>query len=279
MRSIVPVAMPVPKDAGLDAVRQGLATLSLPELERRAGLLHRQDDKYLMTEQAAAGLLCTLSRDYEVLEIDGARSFSYDSIYLDTPDLRVYRDHAQGRRLRWKARTRRYGDGPSCFREVKLKGAGGATVKLREECPVSEHGWAGPALSHFLDRSLRQHYGFGLDGHLTAALAVRYERTTLVSVDGVERLTLDRELVFVDPSGRSTGRLRPGLVLAEVKRPGARGRADRVLASHGVRPMSLSKYGIGVALSRPALGHADLRAVLRAGFTGDVVGASPAHAA
>jgi hypothetical protein len=258
--------------AGLDAARQRLASLSLPELEQRAGLLHRQDDKYLFTEQAAADLLDALSQRYQVLEIDGARSFAYDSIYLDTPDLRVYRDHAQGRRLRWKARTRRYGDGPSCFREIKLKGSAGSTVKLREACPVREHGWAGPAFHRFLDRSLREHYGFGLTGHLTASLSVRYERTTLVSVDGVERLTLDRELTFVDAAGRSTGRLRPGLVLAEVKRPGGRGAADRVLASRGVRPASLSKYGIGVALSRPDLRHAELRAVLRASFTADVAG-------
>jgi hypothetical protein len=65
-------------------------------------------------------------------------------------------------------------------------------------------------------------------------------------------------------------------VLAEVKRPGARGAADRVLASRGVRPVSLSKYGIGVALSRPDVGHAELRAVLRAGFTGDVASAREA---
>jgi hypothetical protein len=249
--SAAPAALP---DARLESARQRLGSLSLPELEQRAGLLHRQDAKYLLTEEAAADLLDALSQRYQVLEIDRARGFIYDSIYLDTPDLRVYRDHTQGRRLRWKARTRRYG----------------------EACPVSEHGWAGPAFHRFLDRSLREHYGFGLDAQLTASQSVRYERTTLVSVDGVERLTLDRRLTFVDATGRSTGRLQPGLVLAEVKRPGARGAADRVLASRGVRPVSLSKYGIGVALSRPDLGHAELRAVLRAGFTGVVAGATQA---
>ena len=252
--------------SALVTAREDLSPVSLTELERRAGLLQRQDEKYLLTDVAAARLIGTLAGRYDVLEIGDARGFHYDSIYLDTQDLRVYREHVQGRRLRWKARTRRYGQGPLCFREIKLKGSGGSTVKLREPCPVEQHGWAGPALHDFVDRSLRQHYGVGLDAHLTASVSVRYERTTLVSRDGVERLTLDRGLELRDARGRRCGVLRPELVLAEVKRPRARGEADRLLAARGVRPVAMSKYGIGVALSHPELGRHELRPVLRAGF-------------
>jgi hypothetical protein len=45
-----------------------------------------------------------------VLEIDGARSFAYDSTYFDTPDLDAYLLAATRRRRRFKVRTRTYVD-------------------------------------------------------------------------------------------------------------------------------------------------------------------------
>ena len=264
--TVLLTAGPLGADADLAAVRSRLLPLTLSELDARAGLLERQDVKYLVREGQAAALLAELADRYQVLDIDGRRDFVYDSAYVDTPGLDLYRQHAQGRRLRWKARTRRYGGGPLCYREIKLKGARGATVKLRERCPAHEHGVVGAALTAFVDTALRQHYGRGLDVPLSTTLSVRYERTTLVSVDGAERITLDRNLAVVDPSGRLRGGLQPGLVLLEVKTPRGRGQADRALAARGLRPVSVSKYGVGVALAYPHVGHHRLRPVLRRGF-------------
>ena len=256
-------------DLGLTEARDRMEPIALPELEARAPLLERRDTKYLVPATAAAVLLDGGRADYQVLQIDGARVFGYESTYFDSADLALYRAHAQGRRLRWKARTRRYGAGPLCFREIKLKQARGATIKLRERCPSYEHGWAGPELADFVDRSLREHYGQGLGLRLTARLTVRYARTTLVSVDGVERVTLDQELDVLDPAGRATGRLRPGLALVEVKTPrGGPGRLGALLAGQGLRPVSLSKYGVGVALTHPEVGASGLRRVLQSGFCG-----------
>ena len=264
----------------LGEVRDRLQPIGLGELEARAPLLERHDSKYLVPTDAVLALLDDVRADYQVLQIDGARDFGYESTYFDTTDLALYRAHAQGRRLRWKARTRRYDDGPLCFREVKLKHLRGATIKLRERCPAYEHGWAGPELTGFVDRSLREHYGPDFHGpdfhgadlqglHLTARLTVRYRRTTLVSVDGVERVTLDQELDVLDPAGRTTGRLRPGLALIEVKTPrGGRSRLDALLTGRGLRPVSLSKYGVGVAMTHPEAGRSGLRRVLQAGFCG-----------
>ena len=240
--------------------------VSLSELEARAGLLERQDQKYLMPQASAAQLVAQLRPSFDALDIDGQRTFTYDSVYLDTPDLALYREHAQGRRLRWKVRTRRYGDGPLCFQEVKLKAARGATIKLRRRCAVTEHGWAGPDLLAFVDGALPEHYGERLRHRLVPSLSSDYARSTLVASGGGERLTFDRALRVIDSRGRRAGGLRKDLVLLEVKTGAGRSEVHRLLAARGVRPLSVSKYGVGVALTYDHVGHNRLRPVLKAGF-------------
>ena len=90
------------------------------------------DAKYVSPAAFAAWLSGSTHR---VLEIDGRRVFGYRSTYFDTPDLRLFRDHVQRRRRRYKCRTREYDSGVRMF-EVKLKGARGRTVKYRMPRPA-----------------------------------------------------------------------------------------------------------------------------------------------
>ena len=255
-----------PRAGSTTAAWSGLRPVTLAQLDIRAPLLRRQDRKYLLPACELPSLARALGDSHEVLQIDGERTFRYDSAYVDSADLVLYRDHVQGRRLRWKARTRRYGGGPLCFQEIKLKEARGATVKLRQRCAVDEHGWVGRGFTAFVDDALRTHYGEGLQLELRPSLSVRYSRSTLVSVDGRERLTVDSDLEYLDRDGRLTGGLRPDVVLVEVKTPHGHGPTDRVLARQGRRSVSVSKYGAGVALTHPEIGQSRLRAVLRTGF-------------
>ena len=66
-----------------------------------------------------------------MLDIDGRRVFGYESTYFDTPDCEQYRAHRQGRRRRYKVRSRSYVDTGLSMFEVKTKGLRGATVKHR----------------------------------------------------------------------------------------------------------------------------------------------------
>ena len=108
----------------------GFDPISLPELESHAGLQMRVDRKYIVSYETLEQLLAELGDDYLALEIDGERLQQYDSVYFDTPELTGYRHHMQGRRKRFKCRTRLYG-GTACFFDVKLKGKRGETVKSR----------------------------------------------------------------------------------------------------------------------------------------------------
>ena len=97
----------------------GLPSIGLADLNREASLLTRRDRKYLVPVSLAR--LLVDQNGLLVLEIDGRRSFGYESVYFDTPDLVSYRAAAHKRRLRFKVRTRCYRDTGICSLEVKTR--------------------------------------------------------------------------------------------------------------------------------------------------------------
>ena len=127
----------------------GFDPISLPELDRHAALQMRVDRKYIVRFETLERLLAELGDDYLALEIDGDRLQRYDSVYFDTPALMGYRHHLQGRRKRFKTRTRLYG-GTACFFDLKLKGRRGETVKRRLPLPPLAQGSLTTDASAFL---------------------------------------------------------------------------------------------------------------------------------
>lgn len=250
----------------IDHLLSRMDPVSLDELDAKAALRARLDNKYLVPEPVLWALLDELEATHQVLDVDGRRQFAYDSAYFDSPDLDLHQAHVQGKRLRFKVRTRTYGDGRSCFAEVKLKGLRGATVKRRQPLPPEEHGHAGSRLHQFVDRCLIEHYGTGLNHFLIPAVNVAYDRLTVVHRDGVERVTVDMDLVTSSPQGDPSGRLRRGVALVEVKSTDGRGTTDVAMRQRWRRPVSLSKYGAAVALTYPDQPHAELRHLLSTTF-------------
>ena len=73
----------------------GLPGIGLAELTEHAALLSRVDRKYVLPTVDAGGLIAELAPAAAVLEIDGRRHFTYESLYFDTGgDLQV-RDRAR----------------------------------------------------------------------------------------------------------------------------------------------------------------------------------------
>jgi hypothetical protein len=246
------------------SLAQRFRPASLGEVEARASLRVRTDRKYLVGFEAFASLAEALARDYDALEIDGRRFCDYDSVYFDTPELTTYRQHVQGRRRRYKLRTRLYGAGP-CFFEVKLKGRRGETVKRRLEVPTAAHGWLSSEARSFLDRELRAAYGVSIPGALEPVLGTAYTRLTLVARDEPERVTCDFGLSFRLEPNRSE--ILDGRVLVETKTERGSGAVDRQLWRLGARPLArCSKYCLGVALSRSDVRSNEFRRLLRRHF-------------
>jgi hypothetical protein len=238
-------------DGALHDAVTDLPPIALADAVDVAALQRRFDHKFLVEAARLPALLEQLP-GMRALEVDGRRATSYTSIYLDTPDLRSYRDHVQRRRRRWKIRTRDYGDGAIPMLELKLKGHRGQTIKERWPHPDPERLVLGPRGRVLVGDALRTHYGFGLPDELRHSVTTRYTRITLVDAAAGERITIDLGLQ-VDLHGQ---RLLLGTddAVVETKSPYRRGQAVEALQALGQRPQRLSKYCVGVAAS-----HGDLR--------------------
>ena len=217
--AVAPVKGPL--DGGFDERVAALAPIGLEELD--AGeLLTRFDRKRLVEVAALPALLASLDGDrFRVLEVAGRRVVGYRNRYFDTAGLQGYHDHLQGRRRRFKIRTRHYGDPAATMLELKLKGGRGETVKRRRERPVElaarhtaasaagaaaepdpgtvELAQLGPdhldvADLDWLAAELDAAYGLVLPGPLVPVLDNGFERVTLVDPVAGERLTIDRGL-------------------------------------------------------------------------------------
>jgi len=246
--------------------------IDLREADARARLAVRTDRKYIVDAARFATLVELLERDHVAVEVDERRVCTYESVYFDTPDLLSFRQHVQGRRRRFKCRTRLYGDG-ACFFEVKLRSGRGETVKRRIEIPRSAHGRLVPAAHSFLDAELRTAYGYAAPAALAPRITTSFTRLTLVARDASERLTCDIELAF--RSDTNVAAIVDGRVLVETKTPLGNGIADRHLRRLGARPVApCSKYCLGVALAGAPRDNA-FRPLLRRHF----VASSAAEAA
>ena len=106
-----------------------LPRISLPEVLAAAPATTRVDRKYLLTTESACAFLARVPGSLRLLSIDGRLTTTYRSTYFDTPDLRTCRAHIQGRRRRWKARSRLYVEDGLCRLELKVRDGSGLTRK------------------------------------------------------------------------------------------------------------------------------------------------------
>jgi hypothetical protein len=192
-----------PAERAVRAAASTVDPIGLSALMELAELQTRVDRKYFVPADAFRRLIDELGDDLLVLDIDGLRSFGYESVYFDTPDLSAYRAHLQRRRQRFKARTRTYTDSGLTMFEVKLAGARGETVKQRVPYPA-EHRCelTDEALAH-LGRALCEAYHQDVPAGLRPTLVTTYRRTTFVTRTGDARLTCDVAWSAATPGTRS----------------------------------------------------------------------------
>jgi hypothetical protein len=198
-----------------------------------------------------------------VLEIDGLRSFAYESVYFDTPALTSYLLTARRRRRRFKVRTRTYLDSLVCWLEVKTTGSRGSTVKHRLPYAPHNRDTLGPGRG-FVDEVLTGERAPADPGTVfDPTLVTRYRRITLFLPATDSRVTIDTDLVW-DGDGRAL-RL-PDLAVIETKTRAATCRVDRLLWRRGQRPGRISKYATGLAALRPDLPATPWQRTLRRHF-------------
>jgi hypothetical protein len=259
-------AATTPAERAVVAAAAKVEPIGLDQLNELAELQTRVDRKYFVPADVFRRMIDELGGELQVLDIDGRRSFGYESVYFDTPRLDNYRAHLQRRRQRFKARTRTYTDSGLTMFEVKLAGARGETVKERVPHPAEHRAELTDAALAHLGGTLLRAYHQDMPAGMQPTLVTTYRRTTFVARTGAARLTCDVALVCRDGSHEvhDTGTH----VLVESKSGGHGGSAaDRLLRDLGVRPASVSKYAIGVAALHPEVPSNPWHQTLRRYFT------------
>lgn len=246
-----PLTPPAPTNArvALENAVADRAPISLADVVDNAALQTRVDHKFLLTPEQFTALTHRLGPEFSVMQIDQLRTFRYRSTYFDTPDFEQYVAHRQGRRRRYKVRSRTYVDTDLCMFEIKTKGRRGATVKHRREQPMSDAHVLTQQNLDFTAEVLSQEYDQD-PPVLQPAMRNAYRRATLVNPRDGERVTCDVELQFAHKTARVFG---PDMVVVETKSADGRGASDRALAELGIRPVKMSKYCLGVAVLHPEL--------------------------
>lgn len=230
-----------------------LAAATLAEVLDAAELLNRVDNKYLLPVELFPRFVDALEGRFCVLDMGGLRAFAYESVYFDTETYALFRHHQQGRRRRFKARTRTYVDSGSSMFEVKLKSGRGATVKSRIEHPFEARNALTETARTFLDETI------GADFSVTSAdlaprIETRYRRATLVDLSAGARVTCDVDLVCDEVTADGGRTVNAGRwIIVETKTTDGRGVADTALRTLGLRPVRMSKYCMAVALLNPHL--------------------------
>jgi len=225
--------------SSLAALVDQMIPTTLAQLDA-VSLLNRIDTKFLLTVPQVVSVLPVLAQDYRVLDVQGCRLHRYRTLYFDTPDFDLYRQHHAGQAVRHKVRSRLYVDTGLAFFEIKSKSKR-RTVKHRLATPGFLTGLT-PDARAFAARLV------AADAQvLQPTLRNDFLRVTLVGKRSAERLTLDVNIQF-DCDGRTA--VLPGIVIAELKQDDT----DRdspflqAMSAAQLHPTSISKYCVGVGL-------------------------------
>jgi hypothetical protein len=212
--------------------------VTLPQLDSLC-LMNRQDNKFVYSVNKLPDVLKEASKYYKILEINNHRSFYYVSKYLDTPELRFYHDHHNGRANRYKIRLRTYEINQLSFLEIKHKTNKGNTEKSRIKVQSAD----------FIDNTgkafISKHIKLPVDT-LDFVSVNCFERITLASFETRERITIDFNLSFTQNKKSLNF---PKLCITEIKRERSSARSpinDIMKKIKGVNT-SMSKYCIGTA--------------------------------
>ncbi|MBU2882740.1 polyphosphate polymerase domain-containing protein [Psychrosphaera sp. B3R10] len=229
------------RNSGLSRALTLFKSHGLADLDK-ANLMDRVDSKFMLPISMLPKILGQIHQSYSVLEIAGKRVSTYQNEYLDTPDMRLYKDHHNGRLNRYKVRHRHYVDTDTHFIEVKFKNNKKRTIKTREKLFPKDQGF--DAVMPFIKSQTRDKYN-----DLEIIQRGGYQRIALANEQQAERLTLDFNLWYLSTDGTKRVEL-PGFFIAELKQQKISKHSPfyQLMSSNNIAPTSFSKYCIGCSL-------------------------------
>lgn len=230
---------------GIADIVQGMKPITLDEM-KSVQLMNRIDTKYVVTDTQLREILSRVCDSYYAQEVENNRFSPYRTLYYDTPELAMYIAHHNRHLAREKVRVRTYVDTDLTFCEVKHKNNKGRTSKERIKMERVDNIVENPTTAAFLAE--RQPYEVE---SLRPQLETAFKRVTLVNYEKTERLTIDCDLTFNDKMSGKVAKMAP-LVVMELKQDGrAHSLLKDVLFDMRIKPFKISKYCIGICLTRP----------------------------
>jgi hypothetical protein len=212
------------------------------------GLMNRVEVKYIFRAARLPHLISMLADHYDVLEINGRKALPYSTTYLDTDDYLFYYQHLRGKLNRYKIRYRKYEATNESFLEIKKKTNTGRTIKWRVENDFA-HGGFDLCATDFIS----EHLPVSCSA-IKANQFNKFSRITFASFRHKERLTIDFNISFAPPGGRSEISL-PYIAVAELKKEAASHYSPfkNLIRPLQIYPSGFSKYCIGSALLNDSL--------------------------
>lgn len=240
----VPCSDSVSLADSLSVVVNSMKGIALCDMEK-VRLMNRTDTKYLLPARKLKDILLRAAPFYVIQEVEGIRIASYETLYFDTPDLKFFIDHINGKLNRKKVRIRSYRESNLHFLEVKRKTNSGKTNKNRirtgQNGNPEEFGEEAYAL-------VRQYASMDLF-LLFPTLISRFKRITLVNHGRTERVTIDFDLDY-GRVGTSKEASLPLLGIIEIKREKfSHSPIGRILREARVKKCGISKYCLGIRLN------------------------------
>jgi len=235
-KSVIFTAMGIDSSEIIETIDR-FSPITLEEMDT-VRLMNRTDTKYLFHTGRLPEILERSSDLYRILTIDESRIFKYNSLYLDTPQLKTYLDHHNGIRPRNKVRFREYEDTGTIYLEVKRKIANERTRKSRIKTDRIEHELSEKSMTYIKEQSPLN------ASELHPALWTIFRRITLVGRRDPERITIDIDISF---RHKNKEKGLPFLTICEVKRDQSKGSTDfmKILKAERIYPGSSSKYCLG----------------------------------
>lgn len=208
-------------------------------------LLNRVDTKFLTDVGHLLDIMKSVQADYRILEIDGRRKNTYETVYFDTQDLRFYTNHHRGKNNRYKLRQRKYVESDLAFMEVKFKNNKKRTIKNRIEIDGIEMVIDDEALEFVHETS-------HINTDLQPMLVNGFTRITLVNKNFPERLTIDLGLHF-KANNKELQLERTVIIEAKHEDLNRKTPFMRALKERLIRPTRISKYCFGMAMTNEEL--------------------------
>jgi hypothetical protein len=234
-------------------------------------LMNRIDTKYAVPLAVLPAILQAAQADYYAQEIDGKRIATYDTMYYDTDTLDMYIRHHDRQLVRQKIRVRQYVDSKLTFLEIKRKNNKGRTKKKRIVVPGFDiTADTASTLRHKRKADEPLTVAQFIDGKsrytweaISPHLWTKFHRITLVNKAKTERLTIDMDLVW-DNVVSGEVKSYPDLVIVELKRDGNMpSKMTHIMLDLRIKPLKISKYCIGTALTTPGIKNNRFKAKIR----------------